>query len=273
MLTFDWNTLYEATPGDGLSRGSIDDTERQMSRGIRERMEREHNFGYNTELDDGTHRPGLTTVALMDDAATMAALTDMQDGAVYVQDDGTDIKVHVYNGATWTDFTKDDHGSLEGLSDDDHEDYWLLTENLDASDETLNMGSNHLDVTGTVTGGLKVSDHITDLHDITAATAVKAADLPSTVLKSDPYNIQDRTFSGVLTGTGAGKTQICTIGNDCIAVIGVTLRLTSGGASDGDILLGCIAGVSAGQNANFAVRNDTLLAKSFIMHVYYIRPE
>ena len=39
LLSFSWNAAYEATPGSGLSRNSLDDELRRITSGVRERME------------------------------------------------------------------------------------------------------------------------------------------------------------------------------------------------------------------------------------------
>lgn len=199
MLSFSWDSAYESTPGTGLSRGSIDDTIRQMSRGIRQRMEREHNFGYDTEADDGTHRPGKTTVALRDSEAVRLALANMQDGAVYVQIESGVLTLYVYiEGTGWTALSTNAHHDLEGLSDDDHEQYWLLTEGIDDPTVSLDMGGNLLSIPGSITGALKVEDHVdvTNPHPVTTGDAIKADDLPKRIITEPGVLISD---SGTLS--------------------------------------------------------------------------
>jgi hypothetical protein len=263
MLSFDWDSNYEGTPGDGLSRGSIDDTIRQMIRGVRERMEREHNWGYDTENDDGTHIPGQTTVALKDDSAARAALSDMQDGAIYVEDDGAgDVKLYVYNGSTWADFTSADHADLADLDADDH-DYWLKTEVLDAEDYTLDMDGNHLEVSSVPTNTLRVTDHIYDIHDITGPDAVKDDSIDETKV----YRADTVSGSGEVSGNG-GIVDI-SLPSDTIAIVGIDFECTDG--EDDALRLGVRVNVSGQAQANLSLMNSKLFARDYRYVIHILR--
>jgi hypothetical protein len=64
----------------------------------------------------------------------------------------------IYNGTTWVSFGSTlDHGSLQGLGDDDHTQY-LLVNGTRAMTGSLNMGTNNITNVGTV-DGVDVSAH------------------------------------------------------------------------------------------------------------------
>lgn len=261
VFSFTWDTAYEASPSSGLSRGSIDDILRQLNRGLRERFEVEHNVGYTTESDDGTHIPGKTTVALMDDAAALAALSDMQDGAVYVQDDGANIKVYVYiDGTGWVDFTNDDHGQLENLAlDSAHDQYWVADDDLDASDSTLNMGGNYLEVSGTVTGGLKVSEHVVNGHTLISATALKDGTLGRQHLSVNVSTVTDFHVAH-------GEFIYFEVPSTAKAILAISIKSSAG---NGPIYLGCFTN-SGSAVPNVAALNNSGATTAVTLQVVWI---
>lgn len=193
MLSFDWSPSYEKSTTKGTGRSSIDDIIRQMSRGVAQRMSREHNWSWRSEKDDGTHRPGKTSIALREDGAP--AVSDPEEGAVYVDDDGSGaVQVMIWHEGAWESFSSTEHGNLEGLGEDDHP-YVLHTGNVDLPAVDLNMGGHRLTVTGSVDGALKVNPHVYQAHEF-GADAIpdnhisSSKRVSSTVLINDLRNIE-----------------------------------------------------------------------------------
>ena len=142
-ITFVWDAAFEAAPGDGLARSLIDNEIRLIPRGIRERMEDEHEWGFNTELDTGVHRAGYVTVMGKGNAAAMAAVADMQQGSLYLMTDGADLQIHIYiTGTGWVKLASIDHLGLAGTTDDDHPLY--LKRDGGAMEADLDMGGHLL---------------------------------------------------------------------------------------------------------------------------------
>lgn len=250
MLSFSWDTAYEANPGNGISRGSIDDSIRKMGRGIAERMSVEHNFSYRNDEDDGSHIPGETTVALKDTAGVRDALTDMQDGAVYVADDGAgNTAVFVYTvGIGWEEFTDNDHVSLENLDGIGHNDvYFLRTDDIIVTDKSLDMGGNVLAVGGDVTRLIRAKDHINEIHDVTSAAAFADGHLSS-------YELKD-IFVGTIEGSiSPGQTKRVGFGFPLVAIVSINLY------SDGlNIFLGCTTD-SGNDNRNISIYNGSIIS-------------
>lgn len=164
MLSFDWSPAYEKSTTKGTGRSSIDDIIRQMSRGVAQRMSREHNWSWRTDKDDGTHRPGKTSIALREDGAP--AVSDPEEGAVYVDDDGSGaVQVMIWHNGAWESFSNTEHGNLAGLGEDDHP-YVLHTGDVDLPNVDLDMGGHRLTVTGPVNGALKVYPHVYEAHEV-----------------------------------------------------------------------------------------------------------
>ena len=194
MLSFSWTDAFEEQPSGGSSRSIIDDTLRQLSRGVRERMEREHNWGSFTEEDDGTHRPGQTGVALRGNTATRAALADMQEGAVYVNNETGEVEI--FNGTNWLSFTPTgsiSHASLDGLDEHDHTQYWNRHEGLDSTDP-LDMNGHFVLGTGSISGGVRVHDHLTTPNPVIDAAAASANEYRYARIV-DRQDILDRTLT------------------------------------------------------------------------------
>ncbi len=145
MATFSflWDSAYESTPTQGLNRNQIDNRLRQLWTATRERMGAEHNFGPYTDLDDGSHIRGGTTVALKDDLTARDALTDMENGALFCMEDGSDVVLCVFvTGTGWVEVSSLDHASLLNLDVNVHTQYLLRSGGTMTGD--LDMGGQHL---------------------------------------------------------------------------------------------------------------------------------
>lgn len=152
MITFTWNSGYEGQPDNSLARNMIDNELRKMRRGVRERLEREHNFGPYAEKDDGSHRPGRTTVLLSGDATTRDNLTNVQEGALYFLNDGGTKELYIYTSGSWEKATNVDHGAYNNLDVDSHEQY-LKKDLDDIMDNALGMGGNEIEISSVPSDG------------------------------------------------------------------------------------------------------------------------
>jgi hypothetical protein len=133
-----WDATYEAQPTDSLGISLIDNVIRDIAFGIRERMSIEHEWGSQSTLNDGSHILGGTTVMSTGDAATMYALTGMQEGALYLQNTGIDINLMIYQTGTWTIVSTLDHEKLTGRTNNDHPQY-VLKNDVNLQNTTINM--------------------------------------------------------------------------------------------------------------------------------------
>ena len=221
-------------------------------------MGAEHNFGPFTDEDDGTHIPGKTTVALKDDEAARDALANVQTGACYLLNDGTNSFFEIWNGTSWLRVSDDDHDALDGLSDDDHAAmYWLGTSTIVDAVAALDMGSNHLLLTGAPSGASRVTDHIDDIHDITAASAVKAQDIDNTKVTS---GLQQH-YTGTISGNG---TAFIALPSGITAIISISLICTDG--ADGDLQLG-IWGTVAYEH--LVIKNTKVFSRDYSFRLRY----
>lgn len=139
-----------------------------MSRGIREFMEAEHNFGPYSDKDDGSHRPGRTTVLLEGDTATRDALSP-QEGALYLLDDGEFLQLQGYFSGAWTDIATLDHGELSDLVvGNPHPQYILNVEGelSGDADSLLDMNGNqvHVEVYSESFAGMTLYRHRSQEH-------------------------------------------------------------------------------------------------------------
>jgi hypothetical protein len=110
---FVWDAAYEDYPVQGTNRSLIDDEERRLARGVRERMEVEHNWGPYTEKDDGSHRGGVTTVAQK--GADPTGISNPKDGALYLKVVGSDLQLYVRYEGAWHQVSSLGHSGLLNL--------------------------------------------------------------------------------------------------------------------------------------------------------------
>lgn len=142
-MTFVWDSDFEAYPSDNqMAVSQIDNEIRAVRLGIWERMSPGHNWGPYTEKDDGSHRGGYVQVMDKGDAAAMAAVSDPQEGCLFLVEDGSKLSIYCYYDAAWNLIGSNDHGELTGLTDDDHAQY--LKKDGGLMEANLNMGSNFL---------------------------------------------------------------------------------------------------------------------------------
>lgn len=260
-MSFSWDAAYEALPTDGLSRSSLDDALRYMLVGVRQRMGEEHNFGPFTDEDDGTHIPGKTTVLLTGNAAALAALTDMEEGSLFLQDDGSNLELFLYTSAAWLSITDDVHGSMANLTDDlCHEDY-MLKDTAYILEDTFDMNDQRLS-TLVAAGVPLVADHPydNDPHSVAASSAIATDTVDFWTGLANTYKY---SISTVISKGGAPSTQLLVLPTNAVAVVAFVLQAHDG-ADDWQV--GCIpdAGVP-----HIAIRDSSVFAHScsVVVHV------
>lgn len=227
MLSFTWDATYEGTPSSGLSRNSLDNEIRRITSGVRERMGREHNFGPFTDTDDGTHIPGKTTILLTGNAAARAAVSDMQEGALFLQDDGTNLELFLYTGAAWVSITDDVHGSMDNLTDDLAHEQYMLKDTAYVLEDTFDMNDQRLSTLAATNVPL-VADHPFDdnPHYVIAYTAIVAGSIDFT----DAYNgtLYWTAYSGTFNKNAGQETFIRTLTTGAKCIIKCTLTPSNG---------------------------------------------
>lgn len=247
MLSFDWSPAYEKSTTKGTGRSSIDDIIRQMSRGVAQRMSREHNWSWRTDKDDGTHRPGKTSIALREDGAP--AVSDPEEGAVYVDDDGSGaVQVMIWHNGAWESFSNTEHGNLAGLGEDDHS-YVLHTGDVDIPNVDLNMGGHRLTVTGSVKGALKMNPHVYEAHEV-GPDAIPDNHISSSKRVSHSTLINDGRNIPALT------THVYQLPGNLRAITGISFYGHS------NLLLGAFVS-SANPGNHLAVHNSSIAATRF----------
>jgi hypothetical protein len=121
MPSVTWDAAFEASPAD-VDEAKYGATKiRQLKTAISERLELEQNFKTGTQP---LGKAGKASVIFYGTTADITALSGMSQGA-WAWD--TTLKVlKYYTGSVWI-AVDIDHGSLSGLADDDHPQYYNLT--------------------------------------------------------------------------------------------------------------------------------------------------
>ena len=262
MLSYTWNAAWEASPSNSLSRNSLDDHLRRITGGLRERMEREHNWGPFTDSDDGSHIAGKTTVLLTGDAVALAAVADMQEGALFLQDDGTNLELFLYTGAAWVSITNDVHGNMENLTDDLAHEQYMLKDTAYVLEDTFDMNDQRLSTLAAV-GVPLVADHPYDFdpHAVLAYTALADDSIVLLDALSTTYLVH---YSGQLSRGGAAANVNLVLASDTIAVIGLRLQAMEG---PDDWVVGCIP--NAGY-PHICIRKDEIGARICNYDIYVV---
>jgi len=194
-ITFVWDAAFNAYPPQTLGKSLIDNNIRLPVRGIRERMEVEHEWGFNTEFDTGRHRAGYVTVMDKGNAAAMAAVSNPQEGALYLLTSGSDLQVHIRTGGAWVKLSSIDHAALAGLTDDDHPMY--IRKNGGTMGGDLDMGGQLLDTaegSAQKYSGFTLFRHRSSQHASLGATTVIA----NGILTATEVKISQTEVSGAL---------------------------------------------------------------------------
>jgi hypothetical protein len=177
MITFTWNSAFEAVPTSGLNRNALDNALKKIPQGIRERMELEHNWGPYADADDGKHSPGLVTVCDKGDADARDALSNVKKGSLFLVEDTGVLQLYVCTnevGPVWTKATDMDHATLAGLTDDDHEQYVLAAG--DEMSDPLDMNGNKITTSTAHDQGLVAYQHVSEGHSSIGNVAAIADD-------------------------------------------------------------------------------------------------
>lgn len=136
-FTITWNESFEATPNDENYGYDLDTFIQNTKIGVRERAEIEHIWKIGET--DGQHVPGLVRVLKVDTEANILAFSGKKD-AIAFSSDTKKLFRNTADGVNWT-VIDIDHGSLSGLTDDDHVIY-LLADGTRALSGNLNLNSN-----------------------------------------------------------------------------------------------------------------------------------
>jgi hypothetical protein len=165
VISYNWNSDFEARPTINLSRSVFDDQIRYTTRGIRERMEVEHEWGPNSGLDDGRHKKGYMQITDVGDSTARAAITNPQEGSLFLLEDSGFLKLQVYTDGAWEMVGTNYHDALAGLSDDDHPQYLkkaggTFTGSLDAGGNAITLPNG----TSALQCGLVAGIHIDKGH-------------------------------------------------------------------------------------------------------------
>jgi hypothetical protein len=115
-----WNTAFEASPADTDEAKYGANKIRELKTAISERLELEMNFKAGTQP---LLKAGICAVLYLGTTTEITALVDMSAGALAWDTDLKQLKR--YSGSAWVVLDLD-HGSLGGLTDDDHPDYLKL---------------------------------------------------------------------------------------------------------------------------------------------------
>ena len=158
MFTFTWDDAFENNPTENLSRSSIDDEIRRIKRGIRERMEREHEWGPYSSKNDGSHKAGSVSCLLRGSTIVRDGLVDPQTGAMYLNTDGIGKRLDYYNGTIWEDtLTSTEHNVLADKDDGHpHPQYMLYNGN---ELHTLNAQGNRITITQPEASNILLGSH------------------------------------------------------------------------------------------------------------------
>ena len=221
-LSYTWNAAWEALPGTGLSRNSLDDHLRRIALGVRQRMEREHNFGPNN-ADDGTHIEGKTTVLLTGNAAARAGVSNMQEGGLFLQNDGTNLELFLYTSSAWLSITNDVHANMDSLGDDLAHEQYMLKDGIYDESTTVDMNDQVLS-TLVAAGVPLVADHPfdDDPHSVAAYTALVNDDIGFvSALDHTAYLVQ---YSGIESGGVAAGTRIVQLPANTRAIVSLKMR-------------------------------------------------
>jgi hypothetical protein len=185
-MVITWDATYETLPSNTLRIGLIDNIIRDLSFGIRERMSVEHEWGPGSDLNDGSHIPGGTSVLDTGDATTLAAVTGMQQGALYLKNTGTDLNLMIYKSGAWQALSTMDHDLLTGRTDDDHPQYVLKDGGVMTG--SLDMANFFIVAPTTVDGvysGLVAARHMALEHpSLGSLDAIKANTISKTAFKT-----------------------------------------------------------------------------------------
>lgn len=198
MITFTWNSSFESRPGIGLNRNALDNELRLIAQGVRERMEREHNWGPYTDKDDGTHIPGKTTVLGIGSYANRTSYSNPQEGALYVAEDegeSGNMQIYIYYNSDWHKISELDHGSLTNLTDvGAHTMYLLKTGGT--VDGKIAMGGNDLilsSYSGGIGSGFVVGQHMGLCH-----TMISDVCIPDGEITLGKLKISNASYSGTI---------------------------------------------------------------------------
>jgi len=213
-----WDSNYSNTPRRGDERKYGAKHLRELKLRLSERGELEHNFKAGTRP---FHKAGLCTVLFIGTTAEIAALSSPTEGCVAYD---TELKgLKVYTSGVWT-LLDASHSALEGLSEDDHTQYFNLDKAGQIITKDLGLGAgvliNGVDVT-TLYSGLNSRFLVnTDMVDLSfAGTEIRRHDGGSFI--ADGFALNDTIWSS--NALNLGPFRITTLTDTVLVVQGTII--------------------------------------------------
>ena len=213
-----WDSNYSNTPLRGDERKYGAKHLRELKSRLSERGELEHNFKAGTRP---FHKAGLCTVLFIGTTAEIAALASPTEGCVAYD---TELKgLKVYTSGVWT-LLDSSHSALEGLSEDDHTQYFNLDKAGQIITKDLGLGAgvliNGVDVT-TLYSGLNSRFLVnTDMVDLSfAGTEIRRHDGGSFI--ADGFALNDTIWSS--NALNPGPFRITTLTASVLVVQGTII--------------------------------------------------
>ena len=213
-----WDSNYSNTPLRGDERKYGAKHLRELKLRLSERGELEHNFKTGTRP---FHKAGLCTILFIGTTAEIAALASPTEGCVAY--DTTLKGLKVYTSGVWT-LLDASHSALEGLSEDDHTQYFNLDKAGQVVTENLGLGAgvliNSVDIT-TLYSGLNDRFLVnTDMVDISfAGTEIRRHDGGSFI--TDGFALNDTIWSS--NALNLGPFRITTLTATVLVVQGTII--------------------------------------------------
>lgn len=196
-FTITWDDAFESVPNDDSWGYDIDTFLNNIKIAVRERAELEHIW--KVGATDGQHVPGLVRVLLYDTEANILAYSGKKDAFAFSSDTKKPFR-NTADGANWV-VIDIDHGSLSGLTDDDHTIY-LLADGTRALTGNLNAGSKKITnlATPTENGDAASKGYVDGKYIQTEIAGINASDSNGTS-SSSFVDVADMAMSVVIDGT------------------------------------------------------------------------
>lgn len=187
-----WDSNYSNTPLRGDERKYGARHLRELKLRLSERGELEHNFKAGTRP---FHKAGLCTILFIGTTAEIAALASPTEGCVAY--DTTLKGLKVYTSGVWT-LLGSSHSALEGLTEDDHTQYFNLDKAGQIITKDLGLGAgvliNSVDITSIYSGLNSRFLVNTDMVDLSfAGTEIRRHDGGSFI--TDGFALNDTIWS------------------------------------------------------------------------------
>lgn len=245
-FTITWNDSFESIPNDDSYGYDIDTFLNNIKIGVRERAELEHIW--KVGATDGQHVPGLVRVLLYDTDANILAYSG-KEGAISFATDTKKLYRNTADGANQA-VIDIDHGSLSGLTDDDHTIY-LLADGTRALSDDLDMGSNKITDLATPTAdGDAASKGYVD-GEITNITPLTDGSFTGSTLTPTNASWNDARTLDIVIGATSDEILLWGFMYFSTSVAGVVVEIRIYDATDDlQLAYGKVSGANAGDIVN-----------------------